>query len=205
MERYYTPPAGIGFLVWRYNNEIEFDRELTISVDSVFARLQAEDGDVKAAVDDFRLPAYRLLSDKYGIQLSGGEIEADAQSRKFVLKTENVPWPLNDDVGLINSPLWTLPASKSLGANYRWRAHVVNAEVGFNSLAPRRVSVKAEILVEIQERLPNGQWKNIQLNDKVVRSVGHSLKQDLNRAYRQYMKDRYGFEVTSSRVGGLNE
>jgi hypothetical protein len=199
--------AASGF-VWQYENWIEFDRELTITVDSVFARLKAKDGDVQRAVDDFRAPAYRVLNDNYGINLVWGSLEADFQSRKFVLKTHGMPWPSDDIDGAMNrpqSPMLALPASKQMGASYRWRARVAKCEVEFNSLSSKRVFVHAEIFVEIQERLPKGQWKMVQLNDTAMKTVGDSLRKDLNRAYYRYMKDRYGFEVTSFRFGGLNE
>jgi hypothetical protein len=193
-----------------YENWIGFNHDLTVSVDSAFARLKANDKDAWAALRDFVTPAKETLA-RYGVTYvdepytpSFPRPVPDYSAKKFVLSSyeQYSRWSsLERRPGFAPNGFAVVPV---IDGHYRIRAKIVRAEAEFNSLQTRRVFIKADLIVQMQLKSADG-WTNVGLDHNNAELVSNQLRKDLNRAYYRYLSNRYALEFTAPDFRGLNE
>lgn len=187
--------VGPGSFELDYTNTLYFERDVTISVDSLFARLLTADRATWNALQDFLRPAESLLNNTYGVTLAPTNLVPDYKNTKFVAQAGYSDWRhLRDSPSSFRNI--TKP-NKSL-RDLRCRTKLVHAEIEFNSLTPRRLFFQVKLIVEIQGLSRAEDWQYVELDPESVARVGSHLAWDLISSYNEYLKLRYGIEVLST-------
>ena len=200
-----------------YSNWIRFNRNLTISVDSVFARLKSGDKNAEALINEFVHPAYEILDDYCTVPEFIEGPTPQYSNRKYIITSDYSEWVriLADDSEKI------LLAVKNVGKRglYRCRLKITYAEVEFNSVTPRTVKIKAKLLVELQKipdsidmqkitdsaKLKDSPWINIEYDLDGIKTLGEEFRKDIDRRYYKYLSnERYEVTITPE-FKGSNE
>jgi hypothetical protein len=201
-KEYEEHPSGFTIT---YDNWIEFNRSLIVSVDSVFARIRANDQDAINLVNDFASPGITIVRERTGIMIKNFKITPVFDQRKFVMVSDYTEWheELPESINFAN--IKQLANCSCHAENYRWRLKLPQAEASFNSNIPKRVFIKGELLMEVQafDRV-SGIWINVVFNNEKINMFADALRRALNRAYYRYLLDKFDFSVTPD-FRGTNE
>jgi hypothetical protein len=191
--------------VLSYRNQVRFDRDLTVSVDSVFARLKAGDRDVLALVRGFVAPAYEVLEREWRVRLPESTPQARPASRSFSFASGWSEWT-SGTTGDKTVPTTLLPllgaaaGTPRLDIEYRWRAVITDATAEFNALLPRDVSITAEVILQVESRTPGkGDWLAAGVDHAALEDLARAMSIRVNTSYRQYLRETFGVHVTTMR------
>lgn len=191
----------------KYENTIRFKRDLTVTVDSIFARLKSNDIFIQKALLDFVGPIEKLLGQKYNIYLTFPQPIPHDTERKFIVETEFSQWheyELTDNsVNLLIVQLIDINNERNI---FKIRGKVKNAEAEFNSLIPNNVTVRAQLILQMQSRSNQEKsWHNVRFKPNSIKKLGDQFRNDLNRTYYRYLSTKYNAEFDSYDFRGYDE
>jgi hypothetical protein len=197
----------VSFLVI-YDNWISFNRDLTATVDSAFARIKSGDSLERASVDDFFRPAQEVLYELYAITLPPPVVKAVPLERKFTFTSGWSAWSSSKD--RFPDSLKGLPVAENQSRQYRWRGRIVTASARYDSVTPNRVYIKAEFAVEMEIQSDRSatepaSWSVALMASGASEKFGKLLKHDMQKRYYKYVKEEIGATVESTSFRGYRD
>ncbi len=191
-----------GLTTWRYNNWVDVGSDLTLTVDSVFARVRAGDKDIASAMQHVVRAGVDMLRSNYSIALSDPKVRPDASTRSFVIAEGRQPWNETRYAKPSGEPVLRIFHELPAGTPVRWRVQKLTCQLAFNSTAPRRIFVEADLAVQAEYRPSvDGAWVPASLSPVAINEFSEQLRRDMNRTYRRYLWDTLGLTVTTQQYG----
>jgi hypothetical protein len=197
-----TPGPDYNSFEFDYYNELYFAHSMVGSVDNVFARVAAGDGDALKVARDFLRPGFDVLTE-HGIPLTVPDPTAKAGARQLTFNTSWSGW-VTPELQLGTRPICTaLTLDRVAAGDCRWRAHLINSYAEFNPLKARTLAIAASLEVQLQIKQA-GAWSYAKIDRAEKQELRNALDGALGERYYKYLKDR-GVEVTSPMFRGFNE
>jgi hypothetical protein len=179
-----------GHLTNMYVTSFEFDRDLTVAVDNILAQVAASDRDVIDEASRYFDVGLNVLRQEPGIVFDTPPVSAISAERTIKFETMMSPWSRSDDWP--HSSIANLVSRQTPGSKLRWRGIIPNGSLKFNSFAPKRIDVSAELELEIQESASNGEWVPVPIIPGAISAFQSNLGESISAAYQSYLKERFG-------------
>jgi hypothetical protein len=172
---------------------LNFDRDLTISLDNLLAGMAGGDPVMSQEAQKYFDVGNLLLQKQYGLYLTDSHVVVHPDTRSIRWDTGLSDWACSEDWP--HSGISGVVRKVHANSRIRWRAKLASALLSYNPAQPRKVDVYANLLLEVQIGNADGTiWTPARIAPAAMNGLQDALAAQIKTSYDQYLKNRFGIQ-----------